>query len=138
MLIASFDTYRLVADFDPATGELSSERAVEPGQETHGHYGELAGSTVVFYRDADGLHLRVGDRECRIDSPALVRHRIQEPECVLEIDQVAELHYPVPSEWYGLENDLTPFVEAEHFDFGLFIANVVESEVRTGRIYRQE
>ncbi|MEU6971834.1 hypothetical protein AB0A71_29670 [Kitasatospora aureofaciens] len=93
---------------------------------------------MVFYRDGDGLHLRVGDRECRIDSPSRVRHRIREAECVLDVDQVAELHYPVPSEWYGLENDLTPFVEAEHFDFGLFIANVVGSEVRTGRIYRQE
>ncbi|MER8105535.1 hypothetical protein [Kitasatospora sp. NPDC094016] len=138
MLLASFDLFGRVADFEPATGELSPERAIEPGQETHGHYGALAGTVVVFYRDSDGLHLRVGVGECRIESSAQVRHRIQEPECVLDIDQVAELRYPVPSEWYGLENDLTPFVEAEDFDFGLFIANVVGDQRRVEGIYRRQ
>ncbi|MFI9163443.1 hypothetical protein [Kitasatospora aureofaciens] len=136
VLLARFDTFGLGADFEPATGELGPERAIGPGQATHGHYGELAGTGVVFYRDTDGLHVRVGERECRVDAATAVRHWVRESECVLAIGQFAELRYPAPSEWSDLEKDMTPFIDAEDFDLGLFIANVARDRDRAERIYR--
>ncbi|MFD5464827.1 hypothetical protein ACFWIQ_18670 [Kitasatospora sp. NPDC127059] len=60
MLIAAFDSYGRAAEFDPATGRLGPERAVDAGQTTHGHYGRPARTGVVFYRGANGLRIRVG------------------------------------------------------------------------------
>ncbi|WP_084161189.1 hypothetical protein [Nocardia sp. BMG51109] len=48
------------ARFDPATGRLEAVAAVM--QAPGGVYGELGGVSVVFYRNVDGLALRVGDR----------------------------------------------------------------------------
>ncbi|MFD8708426.1 hypothetical protein ACFV1W_38590 [Kitasatospora sp. NPDC059648] len=136
MLVASFDTYGRVAEFDPVTGALGPERDAGPGQVSHGHYGQLACTRVVFYRGVDGLRIRAGERDIRLDAAAGVRHRVVGPECVLAVGQDTELRYPVPPEWAGLEDDLTPFAEAEHFDLGLFVANVLAAPARAARIYR--
>ncbi|MBD0689495.1 hypothetical protein [Streptomyces sp. CBMA123] len=136
MLIADFDVYGRAAEFDPATGRLGPARAVDAGQRTHGHYGRVGRTGVVFYRGADGLRIRVGECDIRLDAATTVRHRIVEPECVLTVGRIAELRYPVPPQWYGLAEDLTPFVEAEDFDLGLFVANVLADPDRADRSYR--
>ncbi|MFE3874191.1 hypothetical protein ACFXPX_07300 [Kitasatospora sp. NPDC059146] len=137
MLIADFDAYGRVADFDPATGRLGPDRTADPGQPTHGHYGRLGGTQVVFYRAGDGLRIRVGERDLLLDTATTVRHRIAEPQCVLTVGQAVELRYPVPPEWYGLADDPTPFVEAEDFDaYGLFAADVLAAPGRAARLYR--
>ncbi|MFJ4188896.1 hypothetical protein [Kitasatospora sp. NPDC089509] len=136
MLIADFDRYGRCADFDPATGRLGPGRAVAPGESTHGHYGRLGRTPVVFYRGADGLRLRAGEHDVLLDAATPVRHRIAEPECVLTVGQGIELRYPVPPEWYGLADDPTPFVEPDHFDLGLFVANVLAHPDRGARLYR--
>ncbi|MFD5464828.1 hypothetical protein ACFWIQ_18675 [Kitasatospora sp. NPDC127059] len=41
----------------------------------------------------------------------------------------------MPPQWYGLADDLTPFVEAEDFDLGLFIADVLADPARAARGY---
>ncbi|MFF7459090.1 hypothetical protein [Kitasatospora sp. NPDC008115] len=136
MLIASFSTFGLAADFDPPFSRRSPERTASPTDAPHGHYGELADTSVVLYREADGLRLRVGEKAVRLDGGVDAHHRVVGSDCVLTVGQNTELHYPVPPEWYGLKDDLTPFVEAEHFDLGLFIANVVRDPERAARIYR--
>ncbi|MFF2077887.1 hypothetical protein ACFVXG_24410 [Kitasatospora sp. NPDC058162] len=50
--------------------------------------------------------------------------------------RVAELRYPVPPQWSGPADDLTPCVDAEDFDLGLFIADVLAGRDRAARIYR--
>ncbi|MFI9365141.1 hypothetical protein ACIG5E_29435 [Kitasatospora sp. NPDC053057] len=136
MLVAGFDVSGRAADFDPATGRLGPERTVDSGRMTHGHYGQLAGARVVFYRGADGLRIRVGERDTRLDAATAVCHQVVGRQCVLTVGQVTELRYPVPPEWSGLENDLTPFVDAEDFDLGLFVANVLADRDRAARSYR--
>ncbi|MEV7598946.1 hypothetical protein AB0O91_16335 [Kitasatospora sp. NPDC089797] len=136
MLIADFDRYGRGADFDPATGRLGSGRAVDPAEAVHGHYGRLGRTDVVFYRGADGLRLRAGEHDLPLDAATPVRHRIAEPECVLTVGRSVELRYPVPPEWYGLADDPTPFVEPDHFDLGLFVANVLAGPDRGAGLYR--
>ncbi|MEU4115411.1 hypothetical protein AB0F71_13055 [Kitasatospora sp. NPDC028055] len=136
MLIADFDTFGRVADFDPATGLLGPGRTADPGQRVHGHYGQLARVGVVFYRATDGLRIRVGEHDTRLDAATAVRHRIVGPQCVLTVGRVAELRYPVPPEWSGPADDPTPFVDAEDFDLGLFIADVLADRARAARVYR--
>ncbi|MFJ9775863.1 hypothetical protein ACIRVF_32270 [Kitasatospora sp. NPDC101157] len=46
------------------------------------------------------------------------------------------MRYPPPPARAGLENDLTPFVEEEHFDLGLFVADVLADRAPVARVYR--
>ncbi|MFE6869291.1 hypothetical protein ACFVFS_22405 [Kitasatospora sp. NPDC057692] len=100
------------------------------------HHGELAATDVVLYREADGLRLRVGEEVVRLDGSIDVQHHVVGADCVLTVGQSIELRYPAPAEWSGLQDDLTPFVEAENFDLGLFVANVAGDPERSARIYR--
>ncbi|MFH9347518.1 hypothetical protein [Kitasatospora sp. NPDC017646] len=136
MLVASFDRYGRGAEFDPATGRLGPERTVDSRQVINGHYGQLALARVVFHRGADGLRIRVGERDIRLGTATVVRHRVDGSHFVLTAGQITELRYPVPPERAGQEHDPTPFVEAEDFDPGLFVANVSADPVRAAGIYR--
>ncbi|WP_043476597.1 hypothetical protein [Kitasatospora sp. MBT66] len=136
MLIASFETFGLVTHFDPTTGGTEHVRSLEPSQAAHGHYGKLAGTDVVFYRDTGGLLLRVSEETVRLDGSADVEHHVVGSDCVLSIARRIKLGDTVPSEWSGLKDDPTPFVEAEDFYLGLFVSNVVRDPERSAQIYR--
>ncbi|MFE7487308.1 hypothetical protein [Kitasatospora sp. NPDC057541] len=136
MLVASFKTAGLVAHFDPTTGATDHVRSVKPSETACGHYGKLAATDVALYREAGGLRLRVGEEVIRLDGSVDVQHHVVGADCVLTVGQNIELRYPAPPEWYGLKDDLTPFAEAEHFDLGLFVANVAGDPERSARIYR--
>lgn len=78
--------------------------------------------------------VRVGDRLLPLDGTE-IRHGSDGTSCALAIGELT-LRYPIPPEWAGLGSDLTPFVELEDFDFGLFVANVANDRARAERLYR--
>ncbi|MFD9591266.1 hypothetical protein ACFWA9_00705 [Kitasatospora sp. NPDC059973] len=119
----------------PTHRPLPTERTAGPSDAPHGHYGELAGTPLVLYRHADGLRLWVGGEVIPLDGSVDVLHRVVGSDCVLTVGQYIEIRYPAPLEWYGLQDDLTPFAEAEDFDLGLFTANVVHDPGRSAQIY---
>ncbi len=141
MLLSSFERFGRVAEFDPATGSLT-EREAGPAATTHGHYGGLAGTRVVLYREAEGLVLRIGDRRVRLDGAGEIRHEVVGAACTLTVGPgdgsapALELRYPVPPEWELLADDVTAFAEAENFDLGLLIANIAHDPARAARMYR--
>lgn len=135
MLVARYDDFGWGARFDPETGELGPERALGSGELPQGHYGTLSGHRTVLYRAADVLWLRMGALRVELDGSTKIEHRVVATTCLLTISHGLKLHYPAPQEWDDLGNDLTPFAEAEDFDFGLFIANIAQDPVRAARIY---
>ncbi|MFJ5925036.1 hypothetical protein ACIQF6_20770 [Kitasatospora sp. NPDC092948] len=138
LVVGSYAAARRTAWFHPASGRLEPRRT--PDGEAIGHrrgeYGPLGGTLVVLYRDGEALALRVGSSEVPMDGSVEISHQVVVDECVLTIGSLVELRYPTPPEWEGLENDMTPFVEAEHFDFGLFIARVARHPEQADRLYR--
>lgn len=79
------------------------------------------------------LHLRVSNRSWRADNGLKTSWRRDGHQAVLTIGEESsrfELRYVPPGNPVPHELDFTPFVEPEDFDFGLFIANVLNDEKR--------
>ncbi len=66
ILVQAYGGFGELAQFRPATGGL--QPAALAMQAPGGVFGELDGVSVVFYRGADGLALRVGDRLVDLES----------------------------------------------------------------------
>jgi len=105
-----------------------------------GSYSIVAGERVMFYRWAGCLYLRFGDslpislEGVEADWSAAsgqVEFKLKHG------NQIALAQsYPASGELVTLDQDPTPFVEAEDFDFSLFVRNVVSDLARADRIYR--
>jgi hypothetical protein len=137
--VHSFDAFAAVGWFDPATGALETyaRPAGEPGPE--GHFAELGGHVLVFYR-ADGgeLRLAAAGRSLRADA-STVRWSEANGEHTLSVNEPGQP--PLELRYRGDafdEDDPTPFAEPEDWDFGRFVAGVVDDPDRAAQIYRRE
>jgi hypothetical protein len=147
MRVSSCDTYAEVGEFDPATGCLTTfdrDSAPNAGQPLRGLYQSLGGTPTVLYRDAGQLWLRVGDLVLPADAALRLRWRLVDAT-ETDLDRhVAEdgaaeltittpdsrpvvLRYPSGPPGIPLALDPTPHVEYDHWDFGLFIKNILEN-----------
>lgn len=141
MRVQSHDVFGRAGWFEPETGrfdEKAGDKAVELAQHPlSGHYSRLGDQLAVFYRRGDGLRLRVGDLDISLDEGTKVVWSSESGISTFKVltagAVVICVSYPAAS---YVEGDLTPFVELEDFDFGLFVANVVASEERFNSIYR--
>jgi hypothetical protein len=148
MRVNSNNIYAEVGEFDPATGKFSTferDSAPNAGQPMRGFYQDVGGALVVFYRDAGRLRLRAGDLEVSADESLSLRwrlvdatetdlnHRVAEDgaaELTITAPDVAPvtLRYPSGPPEIPLALDPTPYVEYDHWDFGLFIKNVLDKD----------
>ncbi|MFH8789231.1 hypothetical protein [Streptomyces roseoverticillatus] len=138
IMVRSFDRFGEAAAFDPASGELGPRTRAgspPPGQAPAGHYGELGGVPVVFYRTAGGLRLRLGERDVAVDGRLDIRHERSADRCLLTVGTTT-LTYPAPDTLTDPEDDPTAFAEPEDFDMGLFVANVAGDPGRREAVYR--
>jgi len=140
MLLHAHASFHRIAIFNPDTGDVEQRNRADAGEwlkePLAGHYGKLAGTMVILYRLDDTLRLRIGADDFPLCCASRVEWRSAGGVSVLEVERdgdTTSLSYPEVSLIAG---DPTPFVELEHFDFGLFIANVAADEDRTRRIYR--
>lgn len=136
MLVQSHERYDTVAKFDPGSGLLTSfPRPARLGPSgTDGWYSVLGSDLVVFYRHEGRLHLRVSTRLWRADTGLEVSWEREGNQAVLTIGEGSSrfgLSYDPPTvPGPPLASDLTPFVESEDWDLGLFIANVLNDQAR--------
>ena len=96
---------------------------------------------VSLYRIHGILYFRIGDREFELtdDISSTVetdgnyrKFRLLNGENVL-----VDLTYLIPESEIPLSTDPTPFVEEEHFDFLLFVNNVLTEPGRRNRVWNQ-
>jgi hypothetical protein len=133
MRLNSFDRWSDVGEFTPTNGELTVlPRADAPPAEPHGAYTYLAGTLTVFYRVDDDLYLRHGNQTIALTG-AVASWQTGAGRARLQVDELVLAYQPEPG---PVEGDVTSFVEDEDFDFGLFIANVLNDPGRRERIYR--
>lgn len=144
MIVESFDVAGVYAEFSPGTGRIRQLDPPPPprGDGRRGHFGTLAGLTVVLYRADGGLRLRVGDGpDVPLTERTLVRHRdvdgtrtwsVTDPSATPPT--VVELSYPAPA--FLPEDTFDPtMTEDEDFDMGLFITHVVSDPRRRESVY---
>lgn len=135
--LQSNEKHDVLAELEPATGQWRQRSRSRLGASSprgvQGFFALLSGTFTALYRYGDALFIHVGgtphplrhDTAIRVEGPPQAR--------LLRISlagrDVEALPYAVelpPS----LPGDLTAFVEAEDFDFGLFVSNVSRSEER--------
>jgi len=94
---------------------------------------------LILYREADVLHLRLDDTDFELTDDTrieLSRGDVNVLTAVRGGTVLFSLKYQPPVIEPPLEIDPTPFVEEEHFDFGLFVYNIMRDVDRRSRIYR--
>jgi hypothetical protein len=143
MIVESHDRFSDVGDFDPESGDLLEFSRFEaaPADFPEGHYAWLGGTLAVLYRVGGALWLRIGD-EARVvdpDGASVVWDRAERLSRLRLIDQsneVAAVEYVSHTdEVVSVQEDPTAFAEAEDWDFGLFVRNVLRDKDRRRRIY---
>lgn len=141
--VRSHDRYHEIAHFDPASAHLEVGRADAPNPDDwdalSGTYHRDDERLMVLYRDEAGL-VFVCDRRLLPLTSGLTaerlnasgKHRLvlrQAGEIVLDVT------YGTSNPIVSVEEDLTPFVEEEDFDYGLHVASLVNDPGRQARYY---
>jgi hypothetical protein len=136
------ERFDVIAEFDPASGRIQPiprPTGLSPAA-TEGWFSILAGTCVVFYRSSAHLWLRVGDQTFDLDGEASVDWRVEDGSAVFaaadDTGQVLLRYRAGPFSGPSISDDPTPFVEDEHWDLGLFIANVMFDEERSDLVRR--
>jgi hypothetical protein len=145
MFVQSNDSFNRVGNFDPRDGSLLEFERNEAPQELlssplAGHFAALGESEVVFFRQDDQLSLSVDGEIFPLlegvkleweNSHGLSRIRLRDGDSILR-----SIEYTAgPASYPPIEEDPTPFVEREDWDFGLFVHAVLEDSERSERIY---
>ena len=110
--------------------------------DTEGWFSILAGVCVVFYRLDGRLWLRVGERVFDLDHrDGAIKWERHGEFSILSVSggrEFISLRYRAgPSQGPPIEDDLTPFVEHEDWDLGLFVSNIVFDEERAAILRRK-
>ncbi|MBB6038566.1 hypothetical protein [Phytomonospora endophytica] len=128
-----------MAEFDPNSGALTGKRVSSSEGEVfgaRGYFVTLAGDDVVFYRMGAELRLWLRGRSWIASAATVTWQKVGNHSVMsagdLEGQQVSITYEPLGA----IEDDPTPFVEDEHWDFGLFVVNVLTEEGRASRILR--
>lgn len=141
MLLQSHDSFDERAQYDPTTCEFAllnpAERA--SAADVTGVFGYLGNARAILFRLDDVLYLEVLGTRVAL-APNVIelstvgsRSRLS---VLSERHTTIEIDYVPASTDVASDIDPTPFVEAEDFDFGLFIYNVSRDAIRTQRLFR--
>src|SRR5215467_7821213 len=105
-----------------------------------GIFSSAGGRRVLFYRWDGELSLRVSDGLPIRLGQAEADWTCSNGLCVFTLNlrgrQMLREVYPLSPEIESIEEDPTPMVEAEDFDFFLFVHNVLHDPGRSERIFR--
>lgn len=145
MLLLSHRSFDTVADYDPATGTITTfSRKTEPGRVSSrqgaGVFDNLGGRRVLLYRLAGVLYLQVDDQRITMEGLAVEVHSAKGDRVLRVLADgaiVFELTYRPTHLDPPLSDDPTAFVEEEDFDFGVFLANVSRDRGRQARMYAE-
>jgi hypothetical protein len=145
ILLESHDRFDELVELEPTTGQLrwyskqdSPNMAARP---IHGSFSQLDAHRVFLYRQTDVLHLRVDDTDVELTDDAhveLVRGDTNVLTVVRSDVPILCLEYKpyVADEIDRWRMYMSPFIEEEHFDFGLFVWEVTQNADRRSAIYR--
>jgi hypothetical protein len=138
LILQSKSTYARLLELNQINGFYRETRrvvieGVYPKLKINGVFEFLNGVLVALYATAGCLTLRVGNKVMVLDKDVEVIANGDSNSRLLTVNQggnkVVSLIYSI-SDASVSSDDLTPFVENEDFDFGLFVANVTSNAGR--------
>lgn len=105
-----------------------------------GHFATISGKQIFFFRQDDGLHLRIEGEDYPLLDDVKVVLLTQGELNVLRVlkDEAILLDYSYPRPIIDppINDVLSPLEEEEDYDFGLLIFNVMNDTARKKRIYQ--
>lgn len=144
ILLQSHDHFDQLGVWEPKAQQLKViHRNQNPELELQplcGLYTQSNDNFLLLYRPGQDLRFRYGTDEIKIDQTvtAKLEHSPQNNILVLLRGTLPILrccyHRRIPDP--SLEEDLTPFVEEEDFDFGLLVRNVINDQTRQQQFFR--
>lgn len=139
--LQSHDRFLERLKMGPDEASLASATEAEAKQlPLIGAFSSINGRRILLYRWDGELTLRVGD-----EAPIRLTHAEADWTCSNGISvftlrlrgrQILREEYPLSRDIQWIKGDPTPMVEAEDFDFFLFVRNVLHDPGRAARIYR--
>jgi hypothetical protein len=103
-----------------------------------GWYAKLDSDVLALYRNAGTLGLQHAGTTLLVDEYVSSELLTDAQSSVLRIfkdeELIYEIRYKRRKPWPPLERDLTPGVDDEQTDFGLFVHHVIQDPPRQGRI----
>jgi len=145
MILESQDHFDQLAELTPGGSSVrfwSRKQHPELSALVAGCFSTVNETIVSLYRVHGDLYFGIGDQEFQVkdDTTSTLethgrsrRFRLLERESVL-----VELNYLSPELEIPLSLDPTPFVEEEHFDFLLFVHNVLTQPGRRNRVWSDQ
>ena len=131
MLLSYYDNAWIVAEFDPDSAQitLGPTKVASVELKTDGKCIIVGGMYVAFYRRDGRLWLLAHDRLFDLDGGAAIDWRLDGSVSVFtasdESGEMSLRYYGGPAYGPPLSEDPTPMLSREHYDFGLFVRNIM-------------
>ena len=143
MLLQSNDDFDELIELNTLTNQIvyfSKRRDKLAYEKIQGRYSIINNHFLGFYRDKNLLHFRLDDQDFILEENIKFSFTFSGSDRLIHIssenETLSSYSYSLKDAIIPLEQDITPFIEAEDFDFGLFVFNVIQNAHRRGEIFQ--
>ncbi len=126
-----------IAEFDADQMTLNKSSKSNLGNAAPSKYGgffyEFHGGFLVLYHDVKKIYFVVDNRTYVLDDHTIVEVTGNENNRKLEVlcdGKVLYVTHYIPNYGDKIDDDPTPFIDDEDFDFGLFVSNISKNPDR--------
>ena len=135
--LRSFDNFDILGSFDPNSGRLATYDHKRLGEDAPkqiaGLFAVLADKLAILYKSQGALIFRLGRFETYLDAELKIELKAAGVCRRMSIKRHDALIYELSYRLHELSDvrpDITPFAEAEDFDFGLLVAHLASDQRR--------
>jgi hypothetical protein len=131
--------YDCIAKFDPDSNILTKIYQEGFESNTNGTFLEMKEGLFLLYRYNEKLYFQVNDKVFLLDENTVINVAGERPTKILKVlkNEMIEYETKYTPTSSPIEDDLTPFVDEEDFDFGLFASNVSKNPKRKEIIFNK-
>lgn len=130
--LRSNERFNDVVELDENSGEwrAPTRSEVVPSQ-TDGYYSILSNAFCAVFRSENQLYVRIGDKTVELTGDVEISvHGPPENRVISLKAGGTRVSHSYALSSASIDGDVTPFVEDEDFDFGVFLANIASNPER--------
>lgn len=138
MIVRSFSEFDQLFDFDPRSNDLVDIAEHGGNKDEEGIVGFLGDIRLILYRVHRLLLLNIDGSNIMLNEDVKSRLGVKSKRYELTIESSQDqfiISYYFDRDQFLFDGDTTGFVEEEHFNFGLFIHNIISNSERQNRMF---
>ena len=132
--LQSNENYECIAIFDPIEYSLKKFLRTDIDSiTTEGFFSEIDDGIFILYKNGDKLFFRVYNSNFMLDEQTIIEVSGPVYKRNLSVIKNGKVIFQTTytlNEPLSISDDLTPFLESEDFDFGLFVSNISKNPKR--------